>query len=503
MPKTQLPFLYITDEQAFQHQITMNDKMTVEDLTYELGLSRPDIIRYANCYNIDLMSYCKHKYNYPSNGVFTNATELLPNSYSFFKERQQEIKEHNNEFFKYKTVEFLCQQLNFDLKEFNTFYNHHSIRINSYTPHLGPQFEPNIKELTPTTKVRRISTQFLLHLVNGFPLKTSNGKSSSKENVALKEIIGYADFKSTVIDLLNPIKDSKALDLWGLRKPGGIILFGPPGCGKTFWANKNADYLDFEFEEIPRSRIASTLVDGSTKILKETLDNIEPRTIIFFDEFDSIAGSRSNSTASSQEGIKLVNTLLQEIPKLIARDVIIISATNYLTRIDTAVIRPGRFDLKIPIFPPNAEERAEIIYHKLTKDLQYQSPLRIIINTNKIFDYSFFKEVAKEMHLFSSSLIEDFVDTLKRRLKQIYDSGTNAQGIEINNELLNIVIKEVRAKLVKQDLEILSNFYLEVSSLTGSEIYQDRLDELKLELAIVLKDKKDPPRPIGFRQPKI
>lgn len=483
----------------------MSNEMTVEKLANKLGVSRPDIIRYANCYNIDLMSYCNHSYKFTSNSTFSNSTKLLPNSFDFFKNLEHKIKEHNNEFFKYKTLKFLSEKLEFNFTEFIKFYNHHQIRINTYTPHLGADFTDDIKQLNLQTRVRRISTQYLLHLVNGFPLKTSLNNLPLNDRFidasGFNEIVGYSDFKKTVIDLLNPIKDSKALDLWALRKPGGIILFGPPGCGKTFWASKIAEYLDFDFVEIPRSRIASTLVDGSTKILKETLDNVEPKTIIFFDEFDSIAETRSNSSSSSQENIKIVNTLLQEIPKLIAKDVVIVAATNYLTRIDTAVIRPGRFDLKIPIFPPNVFERAEILYFKLTKDLQYKSPLRLIIEKNKIEDFKFFEEIAEQMYLFSSSLIEDYIDTLKRRLKSLYDNGK--KEIEINNQLLYEIVEEVRTKLVKQDLEILSSFYLEVSSLTGSKIYKERLDLLKKELGFVLKNDKNPPKPIGFRQPKI
>src|SRR5690606_36466658 len=99
----------------------------------------------------------------------------------------------------------------------------------------------------------------------------------------------------------------KSLDLWGLRPPGGIILFGAPGCGKTFWAQEIARYLNFNFLELPRSIFASSLVDGAVTKLKEQLDAVEPKTVIFFDEFDSIADERSNSSSGSRENIKVVN----------------------------------------------------------------------------------------------------------------------------------------------------------------------------------------------------
>ncbi len=478
----------------------MNKNNTVEALTTKLSISRPDLVRYAKCYNIDLMSYCIKPQTY-----FGTYLELYSEAFEFFENKKEEIIKHNAEFTKFKKLNDLCDNLGLTIKEFSDFYNLHNTTINMYWQNTSPIFLPSNK-LNKDTRVKYISTQFLLHLINGFPLKTTRLgviNNINGENLAFNDIIGYHDFKSSVIDLLNPIKDSKALDLWGLRKPGGIILFGPPGCGKTFWATKISEYLQYDFKEIPRSSFASSLVDGATKNLKELLDATESKTVLFFDEFDSIAETRSNNTSGSQENIKVVNTLLQEIPKLISRDIILIAATNYLTRIDSAVIRPGRFDLKIPIFPPNIEERAEIIYQKFTRDLQYKSPLAEIIITNEINDYKYFIESAKKMELFSSSLLEDFVDTLKRTLKETYDNGASPKAIRLNEDIINTTIAKTKSKIVQQDLEILSNFYLEIDSLTGSEIYNERLILLKSELASSMKDKKDPPRPIGYRQPKI
>ncbi len=478
----------------------MNKDNTVEALTTKLNITRPELVRYAKCYNIDLMSFCIKPQSY-----FGTYLELYDDAFEFFQNKKEEIKTHNSEFTKFKKVKELCDNLGLTIKEFSDFYNLHHTTINLYWQNTSPIFMPSNK-LNEDTKVKYISTQFLLHLINGFPLKTTRLgviNSINEENLGFNDIIGYHDFKSSIIDLLNPIKDSKALDLWGLRKPGGIILFGPPGCGKTFWATKISEYIQYDFKEIPRSSFASSLVDGATKNLKELLDGTQSNTALFFDEFDSIAETRSNKTSGSQENIKVVNTLLQEIPKLISRDIILIAATNYLTRIDSAVIRPGRFDLKIPIFPPNIEERAEIIYQKFTKDLQNKSPLAEIIKTNEINDYKYFIESAKMMELFSSSLLEDFVDTLKRSLKEIYDKGASSKAIRLNKDLINMTIAKTKSKIVQQDLEILSNFYLEVNSLTGSEIYNERLTLLKSELSNSMKNIKDPPKPIGYRQPKI
>ncbi|MDZ7767205.1 MAG: AAA family ATPase [Melioribacteraceae bacterium] len=127
--------------------------------------------------------------------------------------------------------------------------------------------------------------------------------------------IGYEDVMMTIEEQIDPILNPSEAMEWGLQNPGGIILFGPPGCGKTFWAQWISRHLDYELEEVPRSMFGSSYVDGAMKRLKEKLDEVKkkPKTLLFFDEFDSVARSRqSGSGNANEENSKVVNTLLQE-----------------------------------------------------------------------------------------------------------------------------------------------------------------------------------------------
>ena len=480
----------------------MDRKNTVAKLVEEIGVNRPDLMRYGLCNNIDLKSFCKKQQEY-----FGSYLELYDEGYELLLEKTEEIVKFRNDYFKIKSVKELCERLGMNLKEFVNFYNQYRETISNHGYTLDPIFKPTIKKIDEKTTIEYISSFLLENLKNGFPKKigyhhdNSINKLDKISDYEFNNIIGYDDFKATVQDLLNPIIDSKSLDIWGLRRPGGILLFGPPGCGKTFWAEQIALYLNFQFMEVPRSLFASSLVDGAVKNLKEILDSVEPKTVLFFDEFDSVAETRSNSTSGSKENIKIVNTLLQEIPKLIKKEVVIIAATNYLSRIDSAVIRPGRFDLKIPIFPPNQEERAEIIYYKLKSNLNSKSPLFEILKNSSVKSSNFFRKYAANMQLFSSSLLEDFVDTLKRSLKYSYDSDLEISKIIIDNDRVTDIIEKTKAKLVIQDLEFLANFYLEVEALSGSSVYQNRLEELKSDLTGSFKGQTDPPKPIGYRMP--
>ena len=477
----------------------MRKEFTGVTLTDHLGIYRSDLNRYCKCYNIDLQSFCVKRQDY-----FGLYQEMYEDSLIFFNDHLSRIIEFNEEFWSSKNISSICEALDITLEQFQVWYTTNRSSICELDNNNPPPFFERPQEISKDTRVKKISIQFLLHLYHGFPNKTARDLDSKEDYYSgFDAITGYEDFKEIIIEQLKPIVDFEALNTWKIRKPGGIILFGPPGCGKTFWASQIAQFLRFDFMEIPRSSFASIYVDGAVQNLKPILDQIEPRTVVFFDEFDSVASSRNSSNSSSTESSKVVNTLLQEIPKLIEREIVIIAATNYLSRIDAAVIRPGRFDLKIPIFPPNPEERAEIIYQKLTLGLPNNSPLKSILKKNNINSGQNFEQASTLMRLYSASLLEDFVDTLKRRLKFLYDTGSSTEKIEISDKLIKDAVSMTSAKFTNQDFEFLANFYLEVESFTDSQLYSSRLKILKEELQTKFKGHEDPPKPIGYRMPKV
>jgi len=345
-----------------------------------------------------------------------------------------------------------------------------------------------------------------LKITKEFKIKLGNKNNYvNKENEKeLISIIGYNDIKEDILDQLESIINSDDAENWGLKKPGGILLFGPPGCGKTHWANWLATFLKYEFQEVPRSVFGSTFVDGAMLNLKKLLNEIKEksRLILFFDEFDSIAGVRNKGGSSSNENDKVVNTLLQEIPKLIENDIIIVAASNFLESLDPAVIRPGRFDLKLPIFPPTPEERIKLLIHTLSNGLKKNSPLLNILSFNEALDEKFWLQYSKEMELFSNSLVIDASEIIKKRIKKFYSENDKKIEIEIPEQLIKEAIADASAKLTKRDAEFISNFYNEVKAL-GKNVYNKRTEIIFEELSHYYKRFKNPPKPIGYRKPDI
>ncbi len=162
-----------------------------------------------------------------------------------------------------------------------------------------------------------------------------------------------------------PLKDKEMFTRLGIRAPKGILLYGPPGTGKTMLARAVAKESQANFILVNG---ASLLQDGVVGKETEQLRKVFLRarqtapSIIFFDEIDSFAKRRgSGSSALSESNEALVNQLLTEMDGLeVLNDVVVIAATNRPDILDTALLRPGRFDNVILTEVPDVEARLEL-----------------------------------------------------------------------------------------------------------------------------------------------
>ncbi|MFM1752509.1 MAG: hypothetical protein RL119_1471, partial [Actinomycetota bacterium] len=152
-----------------------------------------------------------------------------------------------------------------------------------------------------------------------------------------------------------PLADPTTAEKVGVKAPATVLLFGPPGTGKTTFAKAIAGRLGWPFIELLPSKLESGSDSMSAELRTAISDLLQlDHAVVFIDEFDEIASARKHNPTT--KGV--VNELLKMIPLYRSTPGhLLVCATNFVGDIDSAVLRPGRFDLVIPIGPPDLVAR--------------------------------------------------------------------------------------------------------------------------------------------------
>lgn len=182
--------------------------------------------------------------------------------------------------------------------------------------------------------------------------------------VRWEDIGGMKTILPTVRNLIElPLKHPELWDRYNTEPARGILLHGPPGCGKTMLAKAIASECKAYFMNISPAEVLSHFYGGTESNIKEMFDEAEKNapTIMFFDEIDAIFGTRGETSNQPVE-TRMVAMLLAELDGLKNRGrVIVIGATNRPDVIDPAARRPGRLEKEVEIPPPDREGRIEIL----------------------------------------------------------------------------------------------------------------------------------------------
>ena len=203
-------------------------------------------------------------------------------------------------------------------------------------------------------------------------IPTTNKKvilNEKKKGKGFEAIAGMQALKELVqLDIIDALNDKERYAEYGLTIPNGMLLYGPPGCGKTFFAERMAEEIEANFFQVKPSDIQSKWVNASQENIKKLFEEARKNapSIIFIDELDALVPSRDTANIS-QMNTNAVNEFLAQMNNCSEDGIFIIGATNRPTAIDPAILRSGRLDKHIYLPPPDFEAREKMFELHLKK----------------------------------------------------------------------------------------------------------------------------------------
>jgi SpoVK/Ycf46/Vps4 family AAA+-type ATPase len=204
----------------------------------------------------------------------------------------------------------------------------------------------------------------VLKLVQGGQSDSDTDVTITRETLLFSDVGGLDSMKDEIrMKIIIPFQRPELFRTYGKRAGGGVLMYGPPGCGKTMLARATAGECKATFINVTIESILDMYYGESERKLAGVFESARARkpAVLFFDEVEAIGGSRQQIRHSP--GKSLVNQLLAEMDGMASRndDVLIVAATNAPWHVDSALRRPGRFDRVLFVAPPDEAARLEIL----------------------------------------------------------------------------------------------------------------------------------------------
>ncbi len=182
--------------------------------------------------------------------------------------------------------------------------------------------------------------------------------------VTFSDVGGMEEFKRlAAVKIIQPFKNPELFRKYRKEAGGGVLLYGPPGCGKTYISKAIAGECAASFVNVSIDDVLDMYLGNSEKNVSRLFQKAREAapSILFIDEIDALGQRRDNMRGSA--GATVVNAFLSEMDGIKARnrDVLVVGATNAVWDVDTALKRPGRFDQVLFVPPPDVQARKEIL----------------------------------------------------------------------------------------------------------------------------------------------
>ncbi|MCB9662009.1 MAG: ATP-binding protein [Sandaracinaceae bacterium] len=272
----------------------------------------------------------------------------------------------------------------------------------------------------------------VIHNDDADVLELDRALAPPEEPITFADVGGLEDLKQQIRRrIILPFQKPSLFERFKRRAGGGILLYGPPGCGKTLIARATAGECDATCLSVSISDVLDMYIGESERKLSALFEKARSKTpsILFFDELEALAGSRRFSR--NNESAKLVSAFLSEMDGFARNNsgVLVLGATNTPWAVDSAFRRPGRFDRVLFVPPPDREARASILSlhfceRPLTDDVDVQL-------------------LAKQTQGYSGADLEAVVDTAADIAIEL--SLDRADEVRISQQMLLDAVKDVKS----------------------------------------------------------
>lgn len=441
--------------------------MKLVDLAKELNVSAEAIKQFIQDFDLDLVDCISINF------------EIKKDFEKFVRENIEFLRLYEKDLDKTKTLEQIAEKINQPKEE----------------------VEKVIKEADPNI----FDNGFFKSSVSSYGIDNRLGGNykfvydyfGHKTSLQKRDFIGYRDLFFHISTVLEPFLNPQQIKDWGINKPAGIILYGPPGSGKIFWANKIAEIIGYQFKEVKKHYLGTSFVNGNQTNFNDFLIAMmkEEKVLLFMEDFDNIMMARKAENNVASCNLETQEIILHYISKFEQEELLMVGSANSVSEIDEEILAPGRFDVMIPVFPPNLAERSEIIVYAMTRNLEKDSLLFKILKNNKADKIPFWHTISSQMKVFSNTMLIDFTQSLKKRIKNLYQKTRN-ENLKIDQNLLKAALRDSAGKLTEEYLDQIARFLTDVI-VNNFDQFQNRVKDLKSELD-AYRVVEEPRRVIGF-----
>lgn len=303
-----------------------------------------------------------------------------------------------------------------------------------------------LKGINGELKVEKQSTK--KKILSNSPNETKQKKTSKKAGEGFAAIAGMDELKNQLREeVIEPLHHPEEYKRYGVTIPNGMLLYGPPGCGKTFFAKHFAEEVRFNFMCITPATLKSRYVNATQENIAKMFKEAEEKapTIIFIDEINELVPNRESDVHEMSRSA--VNEMLAQMDRTGEKGIFIIGATNYPHTIDPAILRAGRLEKKYYIGIPDAKAR-KALFELYLKNRPYDFGL----------DY---EELAKLTTNYVSADIQLIVNDASRIALKLHS--------KITMDLLRAAIQKTHPSLSLNELEKYKNIKAQMDGKTPNK----------------------------------